>query len=103
MNEKNLRKDFTKEERQENGRKGAAITNAKIAARKTLKQELLALLESGDTQNRLSLALIEKACTGDTKAFEVIRDTIGERPKEEHILETGGGLSITVTTEKDSE
>ena len=26
------------------------------------------------------MALIEKAQSGDTKAFEVIRDTIGEKP-----------------------
>ena len=31
----------------------------------------------------MSLALISKALTGDTKAFEVIRDTIGEKPKEQ--------------------
>lgn len=34
MNEQNLRKDFTRAERQENGRKGAAITNAKKTEKK---------------------------------------------------------------------
>ena len=29
-----------------------------------------------------SLSLLMKATSGDTKAFEVIRDTIGEKPKE---------------------
>lgn len=29
MNEQNLRKDFTRAERQANGRKGAVITNAR--------------------------------------------------------------------------
>jgi hypothetical protein len=54
-------------------------------ARKTLKEELLLLLSDGDIQERLSLALIDEALNGNkagsvTKAFEVIRDTIGEKP-----------------------
>ncbi len=97
-NEKNLKKDFTPKERQENGRKGAAITNKKIAARKSLREELLALLKTGDTQNRMSLALIEKAISGDTKAFEIIRDTIGEKPKDTCLLDTGSALTINVIT-----
>lgn len=80
MNEQNLRKDFTRAERQANGRKGAAITNRKIKARKKLKEALLLLLAKGETQDNICLALIEKAQSGDTKAFEVIRDTIGEKP-----------------------
>lgn len=38
------------------------------------------LLAKGETQDNICLALIEKAQDGDTKAFEVIRDTIGEKP-----------------------
>lgn len=48
--------------------------------RKTLREELLALLEDADTQEKVSLALIQQAKKGNTKAFEVIRDTIGEKP-----------------------
>ena len=40
------------------------------------------LLESGNTQNKISLALIQKALKGDIKAFEVIRDTIGEKQSD---------------------
>lgn len=50
--------------------------------RKTLAEELLALLSTGDTQKKMSLSLIEKALQGDTKAFEVIRDSIGEKPTD---------------------
>ena len=50
--------------------------------RKALKEELLLLLAKGDTQKNMSLAIIEKAMKGDTKAFEVIRDTIGEKPTD---------------------
>ena len=55
--------------------------------RKALKEELLLLLSDGDVQERISLALIDEALHGNkagsvTKAFEVIRDTIGEKPVE---------------------
>lgn len=40
------------------------------------------MLESGDTQKKMSLALIKQAQNGNTKAFEIIRDTIDEKPKD---------------------
>jgi hypothetical protein len=49
-------------------------------ARKTLKEELLLLLSEGDTQKSVTVALLQKAMDGDVKAFEVLRDTIGEKP-----------------------
>lgn len=60
-------------------------------ARKTLREELLALLSDGDLQNRLSLALIDEALNGNkagsvTKAFEVIRDTVGEKPVDKVMI-----------------
>lgn len=96
-NEKNLKpiSSRTPRERSEMGRKGAEVANRKKAARKTLKEELLLLLSQGDTQNRMSLALIEKAMTGDTKAFEVIRDSIGEKPTDK--IEQSGEVNSTVT------
>lgn len=57
--------------------------------RRTLREELLALL-SGDitdkkgrtvqAQTAMSNAILKEALSGNTKAFEVIRDTIGEKP-----------------------
>lgn len=84
-NEQNLirNEDLTPEQRRENARKAGIASGKKRAERKTLREELLALLAKGETQNRMSLAMIEKAMKGDTKAFEVIRDTIGEKPKEQ--------------------
>ena len=45
------------------------------------------MLSEGETQQSVTLALINEAINGNnagsvTKAFEVIRDTIGERPVE---------------------
>ena len=73
----------TPRERIEIARKGAKATNKKKAERKTLREELLLLLATGNKQNKMSIAMIEKAIKGDTKAFEVIRDTIGEKPKDQ--------------------
>ena len=73
----------TPEERRKNGRKGSIASGIARNERKKLKEKLLILIKNGDTQKEVSLALISKALTGDTKAFEVIRDTIGEKPKEQ--------------------
>lgn len=66
---------------------GGKASGAARRRRKTLKEELLALLESEDMQERISVALLTEALEGNkagsvTKAFEVIRDTIGEKPAE---------------------
>ena len=71
----------------ENGRKGGIASGEARRKRKTLKEELLLMLSDGDIQEKISIALINEAINGNnagsvTKAFEVIRDTIGERPVE---------------------
>ncbi len=63
-------------------KKSAKKRKENIVKRKTLKEELLLLLSQGNTQEKISLALIQKALNGDTKAFEVIRDSIGEKQVE---------------------
>lgn len=69
-------------ERKEIASKGAKATNKLKAERKTLREELLLLLEQNKMQEKISLALLEQASKGNTKAYEIIRDTIGEKPKE---------------------
>ena len=54
--------------------------------RKTLREELLYLLSDGQTQTSLSVALINEGLKGNTRAFEIIRDTIGEKPVEKVAL-----------------
>ena len=81
-NKDNLKPVRTKKEARERGKNGGIKSGEIRRERKTLKDELLLLLSSEDTQNKVSLALIEKALSGDTKAFEVIRDTIGEKATE---------------------
>ena len=81
-NEKNLKplNTRTKSEQREIAIKGGKASGKARRERKTLKEELLALLEAGDTQKNISLAMIQQALEGNTKAFEVIRDTVGEKP-----------------------
>lgn len=45
--------------------------------------------EKGNNAVEITEALINKAITGDVKAYEVIRDTLGQKPVEVHeIIET---------------
>lgn len=87
-NEQNLRPGeykLTIEEQKKGGKKSAEVRRA----RKTLREELLALLshdiktEDGgkiNAQFAMSTSLIKEAIDGNTKAFELVRDTIGEKP-----------------------
>lgn len=84
MNEENLipMSERSKNEVRAIARKGGINSGKSRRERKTLKEELLLLLSKGDTQQKISLALLQRAMKGDTKAFEVIRDSIGEKPKD---------------------
>ena len=83
-NEQNLirNEDLTPQERRERASKAGKASVEARRKRKTLREELLALLEKGEYQEKISTALIGRAMTGDTKAYEVIRDTIGEKPTD---------------------
>ena len=72
--------DRTTEEQRAIASAGGKASGEARRKRKTLKEELLLMLSEGETQQSVTFALIEKAMRGDTKAFEVIRDTIGEKP-----------------------
>lgn len=81
----------TKDEVRKIARKGGINSGKSRRARKTFKEELILLLEQGDTQEKISLAMIKNALRGDNKAFEVIRDTVGEKPtdkQEVKVVET---------------
>lgn len=93
-NEQNLKKITSTEQARALGRKGGKKRQEQIRARKTLRDELLILLSSGNAQERMSLALFKKACKGDTKAFEVIRDTIGEKPKIVQDVNMTGNFNV---------
>lgn len=99
-NSENLKPVQSKNEAREKGKKGGKKSGEIRRARKTLKEELLLLLESGNTQNKISLALIQKALKGDIKAFEVIRDTIGEKPVDKQLTVEGSKEDLEVVIDK---
>ena len=82
------------EEARTRGRIGGIKSGIAKRARKTLKEELLLLLSSGNTQEKISLALIQEALNGNVKAFESIRDTIGEKPRENQDVELKASIKV---------
>lgn len=71
---------------QKGGKASGAARREKKALREAL-QELLVLDYDIDGQklsgsDAMSVALIKQALAGNVKAFEVIRDTLGEKPVE---------------------
>lgn len=81
-NEQNLKPVRTKSEARERGKNGGIKSGEVRKQRKTLKEELLLLLSEGQMQEKISLSLIQEALNGNTKAYEIIRDTIGEKPQD---------------------
>ena len=92
----NLKPIQSEEEAREKGRKGGIASGKARAERKALKEELLLLLSEGDTQKKISLSLIQQALDGNTKAFEVIRDTIGEKPVDEIKADVNSDVNINI-------
>lgn len=81
----------SKEEQRRIASLGGKTAVANQKARRTLREELLALLSEGDIQKRMSLAIINEAINGNnkgsvTKAYEVIRDTVGEKPVDKVMI-----------------
>ena len=101
-NNQNLIKNenLTPEQRKKNASKAGKASAEARKRRKTLKEELLLLLANGETQNKMSLAIIEKAMNGDIKAFEVIRDTIGEKPKDSLEVEQTKPFEVNIKVKK---
>lgn len=105
-NEQNLipyTSNQNRDEAKKNGRKGGKKSGETRRRRKTLREDLLALLktvretpegEEKTLQDGILTALIMKALFGDVKAFEVIRDTIGEKPVDKVAQTDGEGNDV---------
>lgn len=82
-NNQNLRPiKLTHEEAVENGRKGGLKSVEARRAIKTFKQAFEEEL-TDEKIKKLIDSMYEKARKGDTKAFELIRDTMGQKPVEQ--------------------
>lgn len=76
---------ISKEEARKIQSKGGLASSKVRRERKAFKEELKLLLELADTEGvtnntKVSIALLNEALDGNVKAFETIRDTIGEKP-----------------------
>ncbi len=98
MNSENLIpfNKLTEEEHREIARKGGIKSGETRRRKKTFKQELEWLLEENETQKNITIALIKEALDGNTKAFEVIRDTVGEKPVDKLETEIGNDINIVI-------
>lgn len=91
----------TAEEARERGRKGG-IASAKARAEKKQLKELLELalsqpseiVEGEDNYTAITAALVNKAIQGDTKAYEVIRDTLGQKPTEQTQMDLTAKIEV---------
>ena len=79
----------SKEEQREISRKGGAAASKTYARRRKLRmilEDLMSQKDEGtglDNDLAMCLALLAEAKAGNVKAFSEIRDTMGEKPKEE--------------------
>lgn len=85
-NEENLTmmgkaRGLTTEEAQEIGRKGGIKSGEARREKKLFKEEILKRMKETDWEEMID-KLIARAKNQD-KAFEILRDTIGQKPKEE--------------------
>ena len=110
-------KRFNKNNATNNGSKGGINSGEARAERKTLREmlsyftqvplkkgeavqleDIHALTEAGGENltagQAMVLALMQAALKGDVKAFEVIRDTLGERPDNK--LNIAGTVPVTI-------
>lgn len=73
---------LTPEQRRERARIAGIASGKARRERRTLGEELKAILSDGDNQERLCMALFQSALKGNYKAFNSLRDTIGEMPTQ---------------------
>lgn len=107
-NEQNLipfTSEQSREEAKMNGSLGGKKSGESRRHKKELKEVLTALLEEKQqdsqgvtltTQEIICLSLLNKAAKGDVKAFEVVRDTIGQKPVDRVAQTTSDGKDIPV-------
>lgn len=99
-NEQNLEKGIATqfksgEEAAENGRKGGIASGEAKRKKRDIRRALEALLEKdyfveeyGTLSGAEAIAVrqMERALDGDTKAFEVVRDTVGQKPVDKVMI-----------------
>lgn len=78
---------LTEEQQKEMARKGGIKSGESRRQKRLLRDSLEDILYSKSSDGNLyldemTMSLFKKALEGDVKAFEVVRDTIGQKPTE---------------------
>ena len=93
---------LTREEAKEQSRRGGIASGKARRERKTFQEDLIAMLsqpvpptirkrekiDGGTWQQAILIGALKSASKGNTKGLEVISALIGEKPKEELVIET---------------
>ncbi len=94
----NLKPVQNTEEARERGRKGGIASGQARRKKRVLREYLEARLEimAGDvsTAEAITVALVDKALSGDVRAYETIRDTLGQNPKQVVEAEVSGDMNL---------
>jgi hypothetical protein len=93
--------ELTEDEQRALATKGGKAS-AKARRRKRELKQLLELalsqpseiVEGEDNYTAITAALIQKAIQGDTKAYEVIRDTLGQKPTEQTQMDLTAKIEV---------
>ena len=96
-NEKNLKPVRSKAEARERGRNGGIASGKARRENKLIKDRILERMGESDWDTMID-NLIARA-QEDTKSFETLRDTIGQKPKDEVNMNT----SLVFTFEAEDE
>lgn len=84
-NEQNLKPLTTSKAREigkKGGKKSGKVRREKKMLRDLLEEALEKKTETGNKYIDITIALITEAEKGNVKAYETIRDTLGQKPKE---------------------
>lgn len=76
------------------GRKSGETRRRKRALREYLEARLAIPCGGASTAEALTAALVDKALSGDMRAYETIRDTLGQNPRQMVETEVSGGLGL---------
>lgn len=92
-NNENLKPIRSTSEAREKGRKGGKKSGETRKKKKELKELLEIALSQNDFLGQdlytsITMALINKAIEGDVRAYETIRDTLGQKPTEKFEMST---------------
>lgn len=103
MPESNLRRLSSEEARafgSKGGKKSVEVRRTKKLLRELLEEALEKETKTGNIAVDITNALIKKATKGNVKAYEVIRDTLGQKPVENISIENPQATKVLESISK---